>query len=70
MSRKHFSFIEDSDIEKIVSDTLDIAKAAKERSKTDFERNVAYQKLAFQYFASVQKLTKVEGDNELFILQK
>jgi Eco47II restriction endonuclease len=40
MSRKHFSFIEDSDIEKIVSDTLDIAKAAKERSKTDFERNV------------------------------
>lgn len=37
---------------------------------TEFERNKDYHNLVSSYFSSVQKLIKVEGDNELFILRK
>ncbi len=35
---------------------------------TDFERNLAYQKIVKTKFKKVVKLSKIEGDNELFIL--
>jgi len=37
---------------------------------TEFERNSVYLKLIEKKFSSVTKLSKVEGDNELFILHK
>lgn len=36
----------------------------------DFERNLAYHQLVTSHFASVQKISNVEGNNELFILRK
>ncbi|RXR18912.1 methyltransferase domain-containing protein [Flavobacterium amnicola] len=36
----------------------------------DFERNAAYNRLVAAHFSSVQRLSNVEGDNELFILRK
>lgn len=36
----------------------------------EFDRNKAYHQLVAKHFSSIQKITKVEGDNELFILRK
>ena len=40
MSRRHLSFIDDSTIEQIVAETLNIAQAARAKAQSKFERNV------------------------------
>ena len=55
-------------ITKIVSKNGNVLFNTIATLSTDFERNLAYQKIVGTKFKNVVKLSKIEGDNELFIL--
>lgn len=65
-----FSEVFVTDLNKNLSENGSILFNSIVTLSTEFERNSAYTKLVEHKFSSVTKLSKVEGDNELFILRK
>lgn len=59
-----------SDLNRILSEKGSILFNSIVTLSTELERNIAYHQLVASHFSSVQKLSNVEGDNELFILRK
>ncbi len=59
-----------NDLRKILSEKGCILFNSIVTLSTEFERNKKYHDLVSSHFTTLQKLSKVEGDNELFILHK
>lgn len=58
------------DVKRILSENGSVLFNSIVTLSNDFERNLVFEKLVRTHFLNVEKLSEIEGNNELFILSK